>query len=399
MKRPRSSKKDVVVCEPEDDGARDNSEVSGDGLDPRSNEESAVQRLAGADSISEGEDADEDADEDHDGNEETTVDFSKLRGIGDLAEGDDDDDSETAIEVMALADLPGQVIKTHRNDEAALDRKLADIARFETAKPHGDGKLPFRESLSLVMAIEDPLSAELANDDLKREERFAEIVTESVHVGLSTLRQMNVKFRRPSDYFAEMVKSDKHMTKVKSRMLHEKERIDAAQKNRNNRDIRKNKKKMRQAQLEREQGKKQQANQEIKAVKLLNKKRVRDRAAGSNDKEDDDDFPIDLLDVEEMKGGSGKFVKSAARPKANVGRKNDKPTAGVDKGSRRSSGGKADSPINRDGQNSHIAVAGRARGDRTRGDSRGIRKPAAKMGSKKRPGKSRRVKTKSSGRK
>jgi hypothetical protein len=329
---------------------------------------------------------------------ENTIDFAALRGIGEPVSGDDDD-SETELEVMALADLPSQVIKTHKNDEPALDRKLAEIARFDTAKPHGDGRLPFRESLSIVMLMDEALPAELANDDLKREERFAEIATESVHLGLARLRQMKIKFRRPSDYFAEMAKSDKHMTKVKARMLHEKERIDNAQKNRNNRDIRKNKKKTRQAQLEREQGKKQKANQEISAVKLMNKKRIRDRATGANGG-DDDDFPIDLLDIEEMRGGTQQFVKAPARPKANVGRKGDSAIVGADGGTRKA--------VNRPTERSKVrdvpseprgTGAGRTRGGRGPAtESRGIRKPSIKLGSKKRPGKSRRVKSNGPGR-
>ncbi|VDN49984.1 unnamed protein product [Gongylonema pulchrum] len=40
----------------------------------------------------------------------------------------------------------------------------------------------------------------------------------AVQVAIGRLREMNVKIFRPADYYAEMVKSDEHMQKVRQRM-------------------------------------------------------------------------------------------------------------------------------------------------------------------------------------
>lgn len=313
------------------------------------------------------------------------VDFGTMRGVGEDSDGSDSDE---ALEVMAVKDLPGQVIKTHRVDNLAMERKLVEMRIFADATTSANDRalLDFTESLCIPMSITTPLPSELAQDDLQRESRFAELATESVHAGLSKLRRLHVKFRRPSDYFAEMVKNDQHMTKVKSRLLHEKERIELAQKNRNNRDLRKNRKKVRQEQMESDQRKRQNVKQEIEAVSKMNKERLRRRSKGRDnpdgegiDNDDDDDFPVHLLDVEEVKDPSRMFVREKPRrPKANVGRKGDRnQTRGRDDDSVGSH------PRDRDAQ----------RNGRRMGPNGGIKKNT-KLGSKKRPGKSRRVKGK-----
>jgi len=148
------------------------------------------------------------------GNEE--VDFATLTGIG---AGDSDSDPEP--QVISVANLPPQTIVMVKNDSVAMDKKLADIALFDTcgAQVVGRTLLPFKESLSSVLANKKLLDPALAVDDLKREKYFAELATESVHAGLDRLRQQKVKFRRPDDYFAQMIKSDDQMTRIKTSLL------------------------------------------------------------------------------------------------------------------------------------------------------------------------------------
>lgn len=465
MKRPRSSvriraKAAAVVKNDADGEGEDVSKLGTSGpLDASSLEGDAIMESA-SDSGSDDEEADatdgqdghmaEDcesgddkvADEDAEDVEQDAAGPSGLASLVGVGEGSDSD-SDAPLEAMAISDLPSNVVKTYRVDELALDRKLQEIALFNTAAPHGAGKMPFSESLSipLPMGEEGALPAELALDDLKREARFAELATAATHAGLARLRSEGVKFRRPSDYFAEMIKTDDHMTKVKGRLLHEKERIDAAQTNRNNRDIRKNRKKVRQAQMEREQGKKQRANEEIAGVERMRKDRLRNRAAGgatAGMDDDDDEFPVDLLDIEELKGDS--FKRAPARVvKANAGRKTDKKAMGEGGGGagrgrgrgrgrgggggsgggdraryedfvkdsardsgERDGGGGGSSGAGRGGRGGRGGGGGRggrggASGRGGRGPSGGVGKPGGggggRLGSKKRPGKSRRVKT------
>lgn len=227
------------------------------------------------------------------------VNFAELVGVG---EHSDESDEEGAIEVLALSRLPGKVVSESRNDEPALEKKLADIAIFASAGGKKD-ESRFWESLTVTMPLEGTLSDSLALDDLKREQRFAELATAAAHIGLDNLRRQKKKFRRPTDYFAQMVKTDTQMGKVKAKILHHKERIESAEKRRNNRDIAKNKKKVRSSQLQKEQDKKRKAKEEIQAFSRLRKERLKQRAGASATKGDgdvDDDFPIELLNVEQL---------------------------------------------------------------------------------------------------
>lgn len=244
------------------------------------------------------EDSGTDDDDEEDGKQEKQVDFSKLVGVGDT----DEDDVEGDMEMMALSDLPSQIVTNIRNDEAALEKKLFDIGLF-TGGQDGTEKGVFWDSLCVTMPLNEELEDKLALDDLEREQKFAEMATAAAHIGLERLRREKVKFRRPTDYFAEMVKTDDQMSKVKARILHEKERIDAAEKRRHNREMSKNRKKVRSEQMAREQEKKRKAKEEIETIHRLRKQRLKERAEAANNGEgnsDGEEFPIDVLEVEQL---------------------------------------------------------------------------------------------------
>ena len=74
---------------------------------------------------------------------------------------------------------------------------------------------------SLVVTSDQRISIEDEEDDLKRELAFYNQALGAVKVARARLDKMGVPHTRPDDYFAEMVKSDKHMEKVKRRMIRE----------------------------------------------------------------------------------------------------------------------------------------------------------------------------------
>ncbi|KAI0558835.1 Eukaryotic rRNA processing protein EBP2 [Gracilaria domingensis] len=265
--------------------------------------------------------------------EEATPDFSNLVGVGDHSDESDDD---APLEAVAISKLPSETIKMVANDEAALEKKLCEIAIFSDVG--GKKPLPFEQSLVVTMSNEQKLSDKLALEDLEREKKFAELTTGAVHLALDKLRNSKVKFRRPADYFAEMVKSDAQMAKIKTHVLQQKERIEDAEKRRNNRDIKKSRKKLRGEQLEREQEKKRKAKEEIQTYSRLRKQRLKEREQAAEDDGGDDgedEFPIDLLDVEQLDSDnhfqkhadivSGK--KKPWRPTARQGDRNKTPHA------------------------------------------------------------------------
>ena len=77
------------------------------------------------------------------------------------------------------------------------------------------------------------------NDDLNRELAFHKQCLIAAKAGGYQLKKEGVAFSRPADYFAEMVKSDEHMGKVKQRMTDKAANRKAAAEARKQRDLRK----------------------------------------------------------------------------------------------------------------------------------------------------------------
>merc|ERR1740128_837944 len=57
------------------------------------------------------------------------------------------------------------------------------------------------------------------HNDFKREMMFYRQAQAAVLEAIPRLHSLNVKTRRPDDYFAQMVKSDEHMNKIRAKLL------------------------------------------------------------------------------------------------------------------------------------------------------------------------------------
>lgn len=120
------------------------------------------------------------------------------------------------------------------NDAAGLERKLADI-RY--TPPAGMRRVPWIETLSVVAqrATEEANASDAAekknkqkqmllpaaNQDLEREKYFVSLTENAAREALTRLRQLRLKFSRPADFLAEMLKSDEQMTRVRERLAAE----------------------------------------------------------------------------------------------------------------------------------------------------------------------------------
>ena len=97
--------------------------------------------------------------------------------------------------------------------------------------------MPFSEHQTLVSTC--PVSISDVNDDLTRELAFYKQCLDSANEGRTLLKDEGIPFSRPSDYFAEMVKSDEHMGKIKQKMTDEAANRKAAAEARKQRDLKK----------------------------------------------------------------------------------------------------------------------------------------------------------------
>ncbi|KAI3918203.1 hypothetical protein MKX01_041523 [Papaver californicum] len=128
------------------------------------------------------------------------------------------------------------------------------------------------------------------NDDLTRELSFYNQALEGTRQAFEKLQKRNLPFLRPADYYAEMVKTDSHMGRVKSRLLEEKKRIEEADERRKARDAKKISKEV-QAEKLKERAK--QKKDDFDSVKKWRKQR---QQSGFEKGDNDEDMGLSFED-------------------------------------------------------------------------------------------------------
>jgi len=138
--------------------------------------------------------------------------------------------------------------------------------------------LEWKETLALTSKQELTIAEEDVNNDRTRELAFYQQALEAVNLGIKRLDQLNIKHRRPTDYFAEMVKSDIHMTKVRQKLITDKKRIETSEEKRRTRELKKVSKKV---QIEKQLERQKEKRENLDAIKKWRKSRgdgIRDDA-------------------------------------------------------------------------------------------------------------------------
>ncbi|XP_038876320.1 probable rRNA-processing protein EBP2 homolog [Benincasa hispida] len=173
------------------------------------------------------------------------------------------------------------------NADGLLD-KLGDISWPENVE--------WIHKLSLDIDQEKEVDV---NDDLARELAFYTQALQGARMALEKFQSLGLPFLRPSDYYAEMVKTDTHMQKVKGRLLSEQRKMEEAEERRKAREAKKLAKEI-QAQKQKERAK--QKKEEIESVKKWRKQRQKNGFAGG-DKGGDMDFSFEDGKTFERSGG------------------------------------------------------------------------------------------------
>lgn len=164
------------------------------------------------------------------------------------------------------------------NREGLLD-KLGDISWPENVE--------WIHKLSVDIDQEQEVDV---NDDLARELAFYTQALEGTKQAFEKLQSMGLPFLRPADYYAEMVKTDNHMEKVKGRLLAEKRKMEEADERRKAREAKRLAKEI-QAQKMKERAK--QKKEDIESVKKWRKQR---QQSGFADNGNDADIGLDFED-------------------------------------------------------------------------------------------------------
>ena len=154
----------------------------------------------------------------------------------------------------------GDIIPHQRltiNNTAALLRAVKSFAL--------SSKLPFSENQ--VIISDAPTDIPDIDDDLNRELAFYKQSLDAVTKARGLLKKEGVPFSRPADYFAEMVKSDEHMGKIKSKLVDEAASKKASAEARRQRDLKKFGKQVQVAKLQERSREKKDTMDKIQLLK------------------------------------------------------------------------------------------------------------------------------------
>ncbi|KAL8683773.1 MAG: hypothetical protein Q9186_000259 [Xanthomendoza sp. 1 TL-2023] len=208
------------------------------------------------------------------------------------SEASDEDDQ--GIPLSDLSDLS----ETEKADIIPHQRLTINNTIALTKAYHSIALPPGPFSTHQTLTSPSPVSIPNIDDDLNRELAFHAQALSAAAEGRRLLKKEGIAFSRPNDYFAEMVKSDEQMGKVKGKMHEEAAGRKAAAEARRQRDLRKFGKQVQVAKLqERDKAKRET----LEKIDILKRKRKNTDTGGP---EETDQFDIALDDA-----GAGKSDK------------------------------------------------------------------------------------------
>ncbi|GAA5823420.1 hypothetical protein JCM3770_000733 [Rhodotorula araucariae] len=229
-------------------------------------------------------------------------------------EDEDDEMDEDAVlkpyEELDEADPDvAPVEKTTTNDKVALERVLASIKT----------DAGFFDTLTLTNPT--ALNVPDANNDLERElEFYKQSLWAAMHAE-ALFTRADLPFHRPTDYFAEMVKTDAHMAKIRQGLLDEQAGMKASEEARKLRDAKKFGKKVQHEKLREREREKKAVGDKLESLK---KKRKGDASFGG------DDFEVALEDALASSGGPA----AAKKRKVNESERPGRARAGISRAGR-----------------------------------------------------------------
>jgi len=180
-------------------------------------------------------------------------------------------------EFQAYFEIKSKYQKENVIDAKLLAQRIKDVQLLHNGEP-----VEWVESLAVVS---DKPSITNPNDDLSRELSFYTQALDSLKLAKPLLLAAKVPITRPDDYFAEMLKTDEHMSKVRKRLLGEQERIKSAEGRRRQRELKTFGKKV---QVEREQEKEKRKRANIESIKKWRKDRQNEKSLNEVLDEDKD---------------------------------------------------------------------------------------------------------------
>ncbi|KAJ7050878.1 eukaryotic rRNA processing protein EBP2-domain-containing protein, partial [Mycena amicta] len=170
---------------------------------------------------------------------------------------DEEEEEDVALDEVESVDadaVPRQKIE--------IDNTAALARIRETIKL--DSSLPWTETL--VISYPETIDVDV-NDDLNRELAFYKQALHSATAARALAAKHDLPFSRPSDYFAEMVKSDSHMERIRQRLLDERAGIKKSEDKRREREGKKFGKQVQIEKLKERERSKKEMEERLKGLK------------------------------------------------------------------------------------------------------------------------------------
>ncbi|ORY71860.1 eukaryotic rRNA processing protein EBP2-domain-containing protein [Pseudomassariella vexata] len=193
-----------------------------------------------------------------------------------IAEAEDDDDEEEEedeedIPVSDLEDLsPEDKEDLIPFTRLTINNTTALLASLNRIRLPTDKSVPFATHQTIVGVEPTADAIEDVQDDLKRELTFYSQALDAAKRARKLLKAEGVPFERPNDYFAEMVKDDGQMEKVKAKLIETASAKKASAEARKQRDLKKFGKQVQVAKLQERHKAKRET---LDKINLLKRKR------------------------------------------------------------------------------------------------------------------------------
>uniref|UniRef100_H3GY54 Uncharacterized protein n=1 Tax=Phytophthora ramorum TaxID=164328 RepID=H3GY54_PHYRM len=222
-----------------------------------------------------------------------------------------DAESDDEAEAEAEAEIERRLVAEAQAEAEAAKRENTGVykseALLELVRDWDTKKLPWVETLDTCATS---LELESVHDDLKREVAFYNNTLAMVRLAKDRLKQDGLAYKRPDDYFAEMLKSDAHMAKVKDKLIYEQKKISAVEERKKSQAHRRVAKEV---QAEKVKERNQQKKDTLEAVKQWKKRKGNDTRKGIHD---DDDGELDSI-VSGKRKHAGGDQRDAKKPRVN----------------------------------------------------------------------------------
>ncbi|KAH7033241.1 eukaryotic rRNA processing protein EBP2-domain-containing protein [Microdochium trichocladiopsis] len=190
------------------------------------------------------------------------------KAAGEDEDDEEEDPEEDDIPMSDLEDLDEEEkedLVPHQR--LTINNTSALLAALHRISIPTDKSVAFATHQTVVSSEPTASMIEDIQDDLKRELAFYAQSLEAAKRGRALLKAEGVPFARPTDYFAEMVKDDDHMGKVKAKMVEEASAKKASAEARKQRELKKFGKQVQQAKLQERNKAKKETLEKIQSLK------------------------------------------------------------------------------------------------------------------------------------